>query len=380
MDGREVRRPEHLLRVRRQAYRHRPAEPGPLGGSATPSGSYERYGLTGNPFRELASESLDDVTIYHVNQASDTLLRTIFDEVLEKENRAVVVVTGPQGAGKTQRLLLAASTAKEHKAFTVYFDVTTQGAFALQGLSSAFEKGAKEAGLVRLLGSPSWLRGVSSLAKTKGAKYDPKEAGRKIGEALNATAPSFLLLNDLHNLSETAELEAFAKTLEEVTGVIKPGVLLMFTCYASYLAWMTANQPGFASRINRTIPLVGLSDDEARLVLAKKMLAKRIVEDLEPTYPFDREAVHELNVAARGNPRRLIELADTVLERAVSLRAYQIDGDLARSSLLAREGGAPSSPPIWQETPATGGTESEQKDAPKPAVPVARRSIWGKSR
>jgi len=42
-----------------------------------PTGSYERYGLTGNPFRELASENLEDVMILHVNQAADEQLRTI---------------------------------------------------------------------------------------------------------------------------------------------------------------------------------------------------------------------------------------------------------------------------------------------------------------
>jgi type II secretory pathway predicted ATPase ExeA len=338
-----------------------------------PTGSYERYGLTGNPFRELASENLDDVTIYHVNQAADTSLRTIFDEVLDKENRAVVAVTGPQGAGKTQRLLLAAAAAKEHTGFTVYFDVTSQSAWVLQGLVAAFTQAARDAGRVGRLGAPGWLRSLTSIAKAKGGAYDPKEAGRRLGEALNANGPSFLLLNDLHNLADSSEIDVFAKTLEEVTGVIKPGVLLMFTCYASYLAWLTANQPGFASRINRTVPLAGLSDDETRLVLAKKLLAKRIVEDLEPTYPFDREAVQELNRLSRGNPRRLFELADTVLERAVGLRAYQIDGEMVRSAIATREVAAPASPPAWQETPTPGAPNGA------PAAAPPRRSIWGKS-
>jgi hypothetical protein len=317
------------------------------------------------------------VTVFHVNQASDTSLRTILDEVLEKENRAVVTVTGPQGAGKTQRLLLAAAVAQEHHAFAPYFDVTTQGGWALKGLVQAFEKSAKSAGLVKMLGAPGWLRALGSVAKAKGGEYDPKEAGRRIGEALNAASPSFLLLNDLHNLADSSEIDVFAKTLEEVTAVMKPGVLLMISCYSSYLAWLTANQPGFASRINRTIPLAGLSDDEARLAIAKKLLAKRIVEELEPTYPFDREAVHELDVAARGNPRRLFELADAVLERAVATRAYQIDGDLVHATLLSRE--APAVPPPWQETPSSGSTAEVQRPSTEANRPPPRRSVWGRS-
>jgi len=346
-----------------------------------PTANYERYGLTGNPFRELASENLDDVTIYHVNQDADTLLRTIRDEVLDKENRAVVVVTGPQGAGKTQRLLVTAAEAREHQAFVVYFDVTTRSPWVLSDLAQAFEKSAKDAGLVRMLGAPGWLRAVTGLGKMKRETYDPKEAGRRIGEALNATTPSFLLLNDLHNLTESREADVFARTLEEVSGVIKPGVLLMFACYASYLAWLTANQPALASRINRTIPLVALSDDEARLVLAKKLLAKRIVEELEPTYPFDRQAIHDLNEAARGNPRRLFELADFALELGVATRAYQIDADVVRVALATRATLPAGTSQVWQETPAAGPTttDSTPTKSAAPSGRPARRSIWGKS-
>ncbi|HTP54382.1 MAG TPA: hypothetical protein VML94_05425 [Thermoplasmata archaeon] len=319
-----------------------------------PVGSYERYGLTGNPFRELASENLDDVTIYHVNQTADGALHTLQEEVLDRENRAVVAVTGVQGSGKTQRLLLAAAEARERKAFHVYFDISSKTPWVLRGLADAFQKAAKDAGHIKMLGAPGWLRPLTAIAKSKKEEYDPNVAGRLLGEALNATAPSFLLLNDVHNLVEMREVDMFAKTLEEITAVMKPGVLIMFTCYASYLAWLNVNHPSLASRINRTIQLQVFSDDEARLVLAKKLLAKRIVEELEPTYPFDKEAVHELNVRARGNPRRLLEYADAALERGVETRAYQIDGELVRSVFARTEGvtvgmdlaghGAPSEP------------------------------------
>ncbi len=345
-----------------------------------PAGSYERYGLTSNPFRELASESVEDVTIFHVNQESDQTLRSILDEVLDKENRTVVAVTGPQGVGKTERLLLAVAEAKERKAFSVYYDVAGRSQWALRGLAEAFDKAARTAGLVKMLGAPAWLRSVSALAKAKGETYDPKEAGRRIGEALNAASPSFLLLNDLNNLVDAADVEPFAKTLEEVAGVIRPGVLVMFTCYASYLAWLTINQPGFVSRINRTIPLVQLTDDEARLVLAKKLLGKRIVEDLEPTYPFDRTAVRELNDSAHGNPRRLFELADAALERGVASRAYQIDDELVRAAIAAWEAPNPARPPAWQESPdpsADAEAPAEPATTPKPS---ARRSLFGRSR
>ena len=292
----------------------------------------------------------------------------------------MVAVTGPQGAGKTQRLLLAAAEAREHHALPVYLDVATQSDWAYRDLVAAFDKAARNAGLVKRLGTPGWLRNLSAISKAKAGAHDPKDAGRRIGEALNATIPSFLLLNDLQNLAEASAIEALGKTLEEVSGVIKPGVLVMFGCYASYLAWLTATQPAFASRINRTIPLAAFTDDEARLVLAKKLLAKRIVEELEPTYPFDREAVQELNRAARGNPRRLFELADAALEHGVATRAYQIDADAVRTVLAAR-GRAPASDPDEARPQADPSEPSPEASPPSVrAAPGPRRSLWGRSR
>jgi len=340
-----------------------------------PTGSYERYGLTGNPFRELASENLDDVTIYHVNQATDAALRTIREEVLDRENRAVVAITGGQGAGKTERLLVAAAEAKERKAFVVYFDISSKIPWVLKGLAEAFQASARDAGLVKMLGAPSWLRPVASLARSKDGSYDPKVAGRRLAEALNGAAPAFLLLNDIHNLVEMREVDSFVKTIEEVTSVIKPGVLVMFTCYASYLAWLNVNHPSLASRINRSVLLQGLSDDEARLVLAKKLLAKRIVEDLEPTYPFDREAVHELNLQARGNPRRLLELADTVLERGIESRAYQIDAELVHATFLRRDSVVVGASPPAPATPEAADAASEAALTPPDA---GRRPFWAR--
>ncbi len=301
-----------------------------------PGGSYERYGLTGNPFRDLASENLSDVELFHVNLEIDDSLHNLEEEVFEKENRAIVAIVGPHGSGKTERLLLAAAQARERKAFTVYFDVTSKTAWFLRGLAQEFQKTAEASGYAKTFSSPAWLRGIVALQKLKDENYDPIAAGKAIGLALNETAPSLLLLNDLHNLMESNEVHSFAKTLQEVSDVIKPGVLIMFVCFPSYLAWLTVNHAPFASRINRTFVLPGITNDEASLLLAKKMLPKRLVEDLDPTYPFDREAIVALNEAAHGNPRQLLEAADLAIEYGVARRLYRVDGDTVRTALAAR--------------------------------------------
>jgi len=348
-----------------------------------PTGTYERYGLTGNPFRDLASESLDNVAIYHVNQEVDETLRTIKDEVLDKENRAVVAIIGELGVGKTERLLVALAEARERKAFSVYFDVTTKTPWVVNGLAGEFRKAAVAAGRVKMFSSPAWLKSIARLAKTKDERYDAKEVGRAFGMALNETAPSFLLLNDLHNLIESKEIDAFARVLQEITDITKPGVLVMFTCYASYLAWLTVNHPALASRINRTFLLKNLTDDEAALILAKKLLVKRLVEDLDPIYPFDRDALHELNQAARGNPRRLLELADLAVEYGVAHRAYRVDVDVVRTVLSQRQATdvaadvlqshppEPSPGRLPASSPSPGGKPSEP--------PSPGRAAWAES-
>jgi len=330
-----------------------------------PTGTYERYGLTGNPFRELASESLDNVTIYHVNQDVDDTLRTIKDEVFDKENRVVAAITGELGAGKTERLLLALAEARERKAFTVYFDITTKTPWVLRGLAATFQKSAKAAGMIKFLGGPAWLRPVAALTRAKDERYDPREVGRILGAALNATAPSALLLNDVHNLIETKEIDSFAKVLQEICDVVKPGVLVMFTCYSSYLAWLTVNHPAFVSRINRTIVLKSLSDEEAALLLAKKLLVKRLVEDLDPIYPFDREAIHELNLTAHGNPRHLLELADLAVEYGVAHRAYRVDAEVVHTILSQRQAPEIAAEILRGPTPST----SAGKTAPPNPTP-----------
>jgi type II secretory pathway predicted ATPase ExeA len=330
-----------------------------------PGLAYERYGLTGNPFRDLAVENLDDVTIFHVNQEVDHTLRTIRDEILDKENRAVVAVIGELGSGKTERLRVAAAEAAERKAFVVYFDITEKTPSALRGLAKEFQDAAKAAGKIKAFGGPGWVRPMAALEKTKDEKYDPKEAGRTIARALTESAPAFLLLNDLHNLIESREVDSFAKLLQEITDQIKPGVLVMFSCYSSYLAWITVNHPALASRINRTFLLQHFSDDEAALLLAKKLLAKRIVENLDPTYPFDLDAVSALNTLSGGNPRRILELADLAIEYAMAHRAYHVDADMVKSVAA----GAVRPPPVTP-TPGVSPTPAKPVTRPAPLVPA----------
>ena len=342
-----------------------------------PGFSYERYGLSGNPFRDLATENLEDVTIFHVNQDVDQSLQAIREEIYDKENRAVVAIIGELGAGKTERLRVTAAEAKERKTFNVYFDVTEKTPVVLRGLAQEFQKAAKEFGLIKTFGGPSWVRPMAALEKVKDEKYDVAVAGRTIAQALSESAPSFLLLNDLHNLIESNEIDAFVKVLQEVANGIKPGVLVMFSCYTSYLPWLSVNHPAFAQRINRTFLLIRMNDNEAALLLAKKLLVKRVVEDLDPTYPFDSEAVSALNAAANGNPRRILEFADLTMEYAAAHRAYRVDVDIVQTVLAQRRTSDALLPKVKPTVPSEpSSTASLSRPAPgsKPPSPSYRET------
>ena len=328
-----------------------------------PGANLERYGLTGNPFRELSSETVEDIPLSHVNLGIDAALREIREEVFDKEGRAVVALVGGPGTGKTHRLRLAAAEAKERSALVVSFDLPENASGVVHGVAQEMARAARQKGVGGFLGSPAWLRPVTALAKSSKKSPAPAEAAQALGAALNATAPSVLLLNDLNHLVRKEEAGAWLETLETLADTVQPGVLVMFGCLPEYYRWISGNHPSLASRINRTFQLEGLKDDEAKLLIAKRMLPKRIVEDLDPTYPFDTEAVSVLNKSAEGNPRRLLALADLALEAAVSQRSYRVDEGIARSVVPAG-----SLPAGWSESDTAGPSgrapDSSQGGAP----------------
>ncbi len=300
---------------------------------------FERYGLSGNPFRDLSSENLEDVEIFHVAQFIDKDIIEIRDEALDKENKAVIALMGDLGAGKTERLLLLKKEADRRGAFCIMGGVTTETQWMVKNvLESIMEK--RKAGGKKGLMTPKWYRNVQKALKMiskEGPDYDPEEIAHVIAAALNSNTPSFLLINDLHRLPEKEDMDQFLQILYVITNEIVPGVMIVLSGDEKYFKGVLLSHATLNERINRKLVIPPLNVQEASLMIAKRLLAKRLVDDMDALYPFTAESIAALNVLAKGNPRALLKGADFLMENGVKTRAVQIDEDLVKVMLEQNE-------------------------------------------
>jgi len=310
---------------------------------------YERYGLTGNPFRDLSSESLDNVELFHVRQKADDDLHGILEEVAAKENKAVVALLGGLGAGKTERLLMLQAESRRNGIFLVMRNITAETRWVIkvicEGMIEA-AKGKKKG----LFSSPPWQRNLTKLAKNISKGYDPEQAGTAIAEALNKNAPAILMLNDLHTLQRDEDTDRFMHALHVIFDRIDKGVMVMITSDAGYFDYLMIGKESLVARINKMIAIQPLNGQEACLMIAKRLLSKRVVEDMQPLYPFTEKSVMVMNESVKGNPRELLKAADRVIDQAATKRVIQVDEDFVKSVL---------------------GDGAESKDKPEESCPPA---------
>jgi type II secretory pathway predicted ATPase ExeA len=303
-------------------------------------GGYERYGLTGNPFRDLSSDSIDNVDIFHVHQKVDDTVTTIIEEVVARESKAVVAILGGLGAGKTERLLLAANLAKRENFFWVMQNMNRSANWLTKGIADGVMKYYGLGSFAKIFSAPPWYKELAKINKA-GSAFDADAAGRAIAKALNSKTPSFLLLNDLHNMTSAEDREIFLKTFHTLIDNTDPGTMVMLSCDESFFNALMAKNASLSQRINRTLVVSPLEDHEASLVIAKRLLAKRLVEEMDPIYPFTEETIKALNAEAKGNPRQLMKLADLVIDLAASRKAMRVDIGLAEE-VVAHERAAES--------------------------------------
>jgi hypothetical protein len=113
--------------------------------------------------------------------------------------------------------------------------------------------------------------------------------------------------------------------------------MIMISCDRAYFESVMKHHVSLDERINRKIVVPPLQDDEANLMIAKRLLEKRMVDDVDPLYPFTPTAISLLNQQAKGNPRHLLKSVDVVIDIAAKKRAIMVDEVLVRDILTLRQ-------------------------------------------
>lgn len=294
---------------------------------------YERYGLSGNPFRDLSSESLESVDVFHVSQKIDDELGIIKEEVLDKENKAFVFLLGDHGMGKTHRLLLAAKESRENEGFSVLSNIGSDVKFTISGIIDSIVENYKDSNGKFSFSTPKWLRELIKLKKSLGNGFNPDVAGSVIVDALNSNAPCFLLLDDLQNLSNATDMDMFLRVVQIISDKTDHGILIMIGCDLQFFNGFINHFPSLNQRINRRVFIQPLSVEEACLVVAKRMLDKRMVDSIEPLYPLTESSVDMINNSAHANPRSLLKITSFVVDNAARNKAMIIDDNITNQFL-----------------------------------------------
>jgi len=89
------------------------------------SPSYEVYGLSRNPFIELASEGIEDIESIHVYQEVDMRISSLISDVIGNRSSITLSIVGPLGMGKTQRLKSIARVIEDRGGKVIYIKVDT---------------------------------------------------------------------------------------------------------------------------------------------------------------------------------------------------------------------------------------------------------------
>ena len=293
---------------------------------------YERYGLTANPFKEVTVDSVADVDIYHVPQDIDDELVFVKEAIVKEENSEVILLTGDEGIGKTQRLLLLVNEARQNNLFHLFMQIHSD---MHQVFSQLLDDALEDTGLTftqRTFTPPTWYQVLSKARKKIKKGYDAELVGDAVATALNENTPSFLLLDDLHLLPQQRTTDFF-HTLRVILERIRPGVLVMLTGEADALASMMQQPPEVDGHVDRGLSIPPLTNNEAQLLIAKRLLGKRLVEGIDPLYPFTGEAVQRLNESTQRNPKVLIRAANKTLEFAAKNREIKADENTVENFL-----------------------------------------------
>ncbi|MBP1911329.1 ATPase [Thermococcus stetteri] len=294
-----------------------------------PSHSYEVYGLSHNPFEQLASEGITDVESIHVYQEVDMRLQMIISEVIGHKSSIALSIVGPLGMGKTQRLKNIAKAIEENGGKAIYVKVDTNDILKLTRDIFYALKPPKSRTNIFLENLSRKLGFIDRLEKmlSDPNEYKSRDIAELLVEQLRKYPYSALLLDELENMQGAGEREKiqFFEMLRHVISTMPPGCIVAFACIPEAYEEYTKIFPAFFMRLHYEFKLRPMSVEETFELVKKRLNKARVRDTDDPIYPFTEEAIKLIHDLARGNPRQILRLLHYVLSEAAKHKFDPID-------------------------------------------------------
>lgn len=294
-----------------------------------PSHSYDVYGLSHNPFEQLASEGIADVESIHVYQEVDMRLQMIISEVLGHKSSIALSIVGPLGMGKTQRLKNIAKAIEDNGGKAIYVKVDTNDILKLTRDIFYALKPPRSRTNIFLENLSRKLGFIDRLEKmlSDPNEYKSRDIAELLVEQLKKYPYSALLLDELENMQGAGEREKiqFFEMLRHVISTMPPGCIVAFACIPEAYEEYTKIFPAFFMRLHYEFKLRPMSVEETFELVKKRLNKARVKDTDDPIYPFTEEAIKLIHDLARGNPRQILRLLHYVLSEAAKHKFDPID-------------------------------------------------------
>ncbi|AMM53135.1 AAA family ATPase [Pyrococcus kukulkanii] len=285
------------------------------------SPSYEVYGLSKNPFIELASEGIEDIESIHVYQEVDMKISSLISDVIGNRSSITFSIVGPLGMGKTQRLKSVARAIEERGGKVIYVKVDTTDILKITRDIFSALKPPKNRTNIFLENLSKKLGFINRLEKMLSSvdEYKSRDIAEMLTQELSKYQYSALLLDELENMQGANEKEKilFFEMLRHFISNMPPGSIFAFACIPEAYEEYSKLFPAFFMRLHYEFKLRPMSYEEV-VELVKKRLAKvRIRDTADPIYPFTEDAIKLIHELGKGNPRQILRLLNYVLSEAV---------------------------------------------------------------
>lgn len=271
---------------------------GTLSTSRGAQAGYLRWLLIGNPFAQLSSEGLDEVTPFHVVTEVDRELKELVVNTLQSGEKAIIVLVGEFGSGKTQRLRFIAEQIDWADRFYVKID-SDDWTDVARSILGAVRSSILDRLLMKKVGEEAFS--------------DPLRVGRDVAAELNSREYVLFMLDEIENVltGTRKDAAAFAKFLRELYQRLDGGRVILIACVPEAIRIIGS----FLENLGARILSVGPVSPEAAAEIIRKRMAHYRIEGSSPNpyYPFTEKVVRLIAERANYNPRAMIRIARALL-------------------------------------------------------------------